>query len=260
MASKNTPIKEKVPPIVLLKYKPGETIIKGGDFGITIYMIVEGEVEIYIESDDKELSIVTIGPGEVIGEMVFLTGTASRRTASARAVKYTILEAWHPSRLSSEYANSPIILRFMVNQILKRLKNMNRMVMELEKAKARKKELENYDPWASHRKFYRKQVDIEVMYRTIDAATKAILWGMMKDLSRTGMCLEVPQTNNYKCSHEPGDLFAASSFLPNGKRLDVKMKIVRIHESIDKRVITLGLLFVDLNEHINKKLGFFLMR
>ena len=88
---------EKLPPIVSLKYKPGETIIKGGDYGISIYMIVKGKVEIFIESGQEEIRLATIGPGEIIGEMIFLTGTQARRSASVRAIEYTVLESWHPS-------------------------------------------------------------------------------------------------------------------------------------------------------------------
>ena len=108
----------------------------------------------------------------------------------------------------------PFVLKYMVNQIVKRLNRMNRMVTEIEAAKVKEKERKNYDPWANHRKFYRKKVDIECMYRHVNDKSKMTLWGQMTDLSRTGMCVDVPKTNTFKCSHDPGDLFQSSAFLP----------------------------------------------
>ena len=153
----------------------------------------------------------------------------------------------------------PVTVKYLTNQVLKRLIRMNRMISELESAKAKEKERKSFDPWAKHRKFYRKKVDIECMYRPVQDKDRTSLWGQMKDLSRTGMCLEVPETNSFQCSHEPGDEFLASAFLPTGKRLDVKMKIARAYEPPAKGVLSLGMLFLNLNESIRKTLGFFLM-
>ena len=38
------------------------------------------------------------------------------------------------------------------------------------------------------------------------------------------------------------------------------MKLVRVYESKSDDLLSIGMLFMDLNENINKKLGFFLMR
>lgn len=250
----------KVPPIVRLVYKPGETIIKGGDYGISIYVIVEGLVEIYIESGENETRLGTAGPGETIGEMIFLTGAKSRRSASVRAVEYTVLESLHPDRISHEYSQVPLVVKTMVRQTIRRLKQMNQMIAELDAAKARTEEWKQHDPWTQHRKFYRKKMNLEVMYRPLDDKRKLTMWGAMTDLSQTGMRLEVTKANLFKCSHEPGDKFFASTFLPNGQRIDLKMKIARVYDTHDKNVVSLGLIFFDMNENLNKKLGFFLMR
>jgi c-di-GMP-binding flagellar brake protein YcgR len=137
---------------------------------------------------------------------------------------------------------------------------MNRMITELESAKAKEKARKDFDPWAKHRKYYRKKVDIECMYRPVQDKERVNLWGQMKDLSRTGMCLEVPETNSFQCSHEPGDEFFASAFLPTGKRLDVQVKIARAYDPPKKGLLSFGMLFLNLNESIRKTLGFFLMR
>jgi CRP-like cAMP-binding protein len=64
--------KENMPPIVRLKYKRGELIIKEGDYGISIYKIIKGKVRIFNESGGSEVPLATLGRGEIIGEMTFL--------------------------------------------------------------------------------------------------------------------------------------------------------------------------------------------
>jgi hypothetical protein len=250
--------KSKLPPIVRLTYKPGETIIKGGDFGISIYLIVKGKVEVYIESQKGEISLATIGPGEMMGEMIFLTGNTARRTASVRAVEPTVLEAWHPRRISEEYGAMPLVVRYIVNQVIARLTRMNRMINELESVKAKEKS-GAARTGANERKFFRKAVNIECMYRPLDDKGSRTYWGEIKDMSKAGMLMQVPDTNAARCSHKPGDEFMASAFLPNSKRIDLQVKIAKIYDAPEKNVMSIGLVFFDLSESAKKKLGFFLM-
>jgi hypothetical protein len=251
--------REKLPPIVRLKYKPGENIIKGGDFGISIYQIVDGKVEIFIESGDQEISLNHLGPGEIIGEMIFLAGNQLRRTASARAVETTVLEAWHPAIISQEFNGLPVLLKIMAGQLVRRLQRMNNVVAELETVKHREKEKKPIDPWAGHRAFYRKAVSIKCMYRPVSDNRKTLLPGKIKDISQTGMRLAVSTVNTLSCSHEIDDDFSASAVLPAGKQLDVNAKIVRRYKSDTKETCEFGMKFVNLSPYASQLLGFFLM-
>jgi hypothetical protein len=253
------PNSERLPPIVRLKFNPGETIIKGGDYGISMYQIVEGKVEIYLESGNEEICLAELGPGEMIGEMTFLTGGQARRSASARAVEYTVLEALHPARVQKEFGAMPLILKRMAAQLVKRLNRINKMVGELEASKNRKAKKEAVDPWAAYRKYYRKQVDIECMYRPAADTRKLILWGRIRDISKSGIRLEVPKGNLLTCAHAPGDSFAASAFLPTGKQLDVFVEVVRCSDVSPEGKYVLGMKFYNLNEYNSMILGFFLM-
>ena len=91
------------PPIVNLKYKKGELVIKEGDYGISVYKIVKGAVQTFTHSGDKEVPLALLAPGEVIGEMAFLSKHAEPRSASARAIQDSELEVWHSDLLSKEY-------------------------------------------------------------------------------------------------------------------------------------------------------------
>jgi CRP-like cAMP-binding protein len=250
---------DKTPPPVLLNYKPGETIIKGGDFGISIYIVVNGKVEVYIESGEEEVTLTTLGPGEIIGEMIFLKGNTARRSASVRAIEATVLESWHPAKLTKEFGGMPLILKYMANQVARRLIRMNRMITKLETVKAKIAVRDQHEPWVKHRKFYRKEVNIECMYRPVRETSHINLWGHIKDLSKSGMRLDILESNTYRRSHKPGDEFMANAILPSGQRLDVPTMIARIHEPPAKGVLSMGMTFTKIDQNLNKTLGFFLM-
>lgn len=64
-------IKDIVSSLKLKKFPPGHTIIKKGDPGINLFIIVSGKVEIL---GDDELTITFLEKGEVFGEMSLLSG------------------------------------------------------------------------------------------------------------------------------------------------------------------------------------------
>ena len=55
-------------------YKPGETIVKSGDEGDAMYILLEGVADVFIEKDGKMIKIDRLSPGQFFGEMALLTG------------------------------------------------------------------------------------------------------------------------------------------------------------------------------------------
>ena len=100
----------------ILKYRKGEQIIKHGDYGISIYIVLRGRVEVFRESEGREIPLAFLGPGETIGEMTFLDKKAEVRSASARATEDSELEVWHPSILAKKYEEVPPVLKIMIDQ------------------------------------------------------------------------------------------------------------------------------------------------
>lgn len=64
-----------------IDFKSREKIIKQGDDGDSLFIILEGTVEVWIEiAGGKEIEVARMGPGKFFGEMSLLTGEA--RTAT----------------------------------------------------------------------------------------------------------------------------------------------------------------------------------
>lgn len=72
------------------RYRPGERIFTEGDPSSALYLVKQGEVEIFQERDEADEEVLkTLGDGEIFGELALCL--ESRRTASARATTETFL-------------------------------------------------------------------------------------------------------------------------------------------------------------------------
>lgn len=64
-------------------YRDGEILVRQGAAGDCMYVIQEGQAEIFVEREGREVLLRTAGPGEVIGEMAIFERVV--RSASVRA-------------------------------------------------------------------------------------------------------------------------------------------------------------------------------
>ncbi len=65
-------------------YKDGDVIVRQGDTGDSMYVIQEGQAEVVVEKEGREVRLRTIGQGEFIGEMAVFEREV--RSATVRAV------------------------------------------------------------------------------------------------------------------------------------------------------------------------------
>jgi CRP/FNR family cyclic AMP-dependent transcriptional regulator len=125
------PETRKIPPIVHLSYSKGELILKEGDYGISIYKIVKGNVRIFRMLGEHKITLATLGKGEVFGEMTFFNFLLEPRSASVEAMGDVVLEVWHSALLADEYKRISPMLRYVLKQTLSRLLKLNKVVSDL---------------------------------------------------------------------------------------------------------------------------------
>jgi CRP-like cAMP-binding protein len=65
-------------------YGDGEVLIRQGETGDCMYVIQEGEVEILVEKDGREVRLGVRGQGDIIGEMAIFEREVRSATARAR--------------------------------------------------------------------------------------------------------------------------------------------------------------------------------
>ena len=68
----------------VIRFEAGEVIVRQGDPADAVYIIVEGEAEVWVASDKgSEIQLNTMGPNTIFGEIAVLT--QGRRTTTVRA-------------------------------------------------------------------------------------------------------------------------------------------------------------------------------
>ena len=249
--------------VTVLKYKKGEQIIKQGDYGVSIYIILNGYVEVFRESDRADIVLGTLGPGDIFGEMIFLNKGVEVRSASVRALQDSEIEVWHPDELAKKYEEIAPVLKAMINQVLRRLLRMHKLLDKLASKTSGQRETKEDKKLSkeSRRRYYRKNVDIPCDCLPLHAGKdfRNPMKGRIKNLSMTGLRMEVPSTNPSYAAHEIGQSFRIETVLPNDQPLKLTAKIVNVHKQEGR--LRLGMQFHDLPDYdgTRKTLWFFML-
>src|SRR5690625_724409 len=64
-------------------YLKGATLTRQGSIGETLFIVVSGEVDVWLEEASQRHRVAVVGSGEVLGEMSLLTGEPRRATLTA---------------------------------------------------------------------------------------------------------------------------------------------------------------------------------
>jgi CRP-like cAMP-binding protein len=105
-------------------FEAGATIMRQGDPGNFAYLILEGEVDIFVEIPVGRIHMSTLGRGNTIGELGAFTDMP--RTATAVARTDLVLLRTDREGLMSLAADFPVIAVTIVSELGQRLHSMNR--------------------------------------------------------------------------------------------------------------------------------------
>ena len=100
----------------------GETIIREGEPGTTLYIVVEGRVEVQVVG----IAVATVGPGGIVGELAVLTGQPHSATVVARTTTWlTPIDGRHVAHLVQ---TSPYFAPQLLEQLSERLGEAYRLI------------------------------------------------------------------------------------------------------------------------------------
>lgn len=103
------------------RYGRGHTIFTRGDPGDRAYIILDGTIDLVIDSPDgRELILSRLGPGEHFGEMALVDD--HRRSASARAASATELVVVLRQTFLEALDEQPEIARHIIRSLVQRLR------------------------------------------------------------------------------------------------------------------------------------------
>ena len=96
------------------RYGRRETLWHEGDPGDTLHLIDSGRIAIRVGTPLGDTATVTVlGPGDVLGELALLEGTAGRRSASAVALERTETLVLHHGAFDDLRREHPTVERFL---------------------------------------------------------------------------------------------------------------------------------------------------
>ena len=111
-------------------FQKGQILVKQGDSGLGLYILVSGKVEILKRtSTGEELEIAVLGPGDFFGEMTVLD--SSPRSADVIALEDTkclLLTAWEFKARLEEH---PEIALKVLPVVVKRFRETNEKLIAL---------------------------------------------------------------------------------------------------------------------------------
>jgi CRP-like cAMP-binding protein len=101
------------------EFKPGDVIFRENDMADSLYVVMDGEVEVYRQTTKGEASIAVLGPPEVFGEMGLLLesrlrSASVRARSAARLAKIPV----NPIVLSRKYADPKDTITLLGNVML----------------------------------------------------------------------------------------------------------------------------------------------
>lgn len=111
-----------------LKLSPGEPIIWAGEKNTDIFILIEGKLEILVADDGSSSHVGSISPGEMFGEMAFITREA--RSATVRALKPSDCFILKGSDLRPMAFNHPALLVQMARTLADKLNRASRQIAQ----------------------------------------------------------------------------------------------------------------------------------
>lgn len=105
-------------------YRPGQTLFHEGDQAWAAFLIESGSVEILRNTvDGDEVTLATVGAGDLIGEMGLIDNEP--RSASARAKTLTVVQVISEQNFARLLAGAEPGLVALLKVLLRRLRSAN---------------------------------------------------------------------------------------------------------------------------------------
>lgn len=109
-----------------IEYKKGEILFREGDVSKDLYIIQNGIVKIFKETEGQRLPIALVHAGQFVGELSFFDGKP--RSASAEAATDIKVIKLDQSKLEKEIKKLPSWLLVLIRSIADRMRQADELV------------------------------------------------------------------------------------------------------------------------------------
>lgn len=112
-------------------YEDGDVIIHEGDVGNCMYVVQEGQVEVYVHRGEDEIILNVLLPGSFFGEMTLFDKDV--RSASVRALGPVRILTVDRKNLMRRVHEDPALAFRLVEMMSHRIRRQTKMIIELER-------------------------------------------------------------------------------------------------------------------------------
>ncbi len=110
-------------------YQAGEPIVRQGDTGDCMFVVQEGEVEVVLEKDGKEVKLATRGAGDFFGEMALFEKEV--RMATVRSVGQARVLTVDKKNFVHRIHDDPSLAYKMIQSMSQRIRELSTEVARL---------------------------------------------------------------------------------------------------------------------------------
>ena len=120
----------------VLRVGPGKVVIAAGQPNQRLYLVLEGELSVRLESFDNA-PVATIGKGEMFGELSVIDGgTTSAFVVTETACRIVGLDG---DNLWELFRRTPYVAHNLLNTLAQRIRNSNNVMEDLQRQLAEAK-------------------------------------------------------------------------------------------------------------------------
>jgi CRP/FNR family cyclic AMP-dependent transcriptional regulator len=109
--------------IKVVSLPQGHILFRQGDKGDVAYVVNDGAVGIYRETNGRKVLLATVRKGELFGEMAVLDGSA--RMATAYALSHCTLTTISAENISSKLKRADPFMRTLIQMLLNNLRSVH---------------------------------------------------------------------------------------------------------------------------------------
>ena len=110
-------------------YQDGEIVVRQGDSGNCLFVIQEGQVEILVEQEGREILLRDLGPNELIGEMAVFENEV--RSATARARGTARILTLDKKNFLQRISEDPSLAFRIIETMSRRIRDLSQQIAEL---------------------------------------------------------------------------------------------------------------------------------
>ncbi|MGE5275725.1 MAG: cyclic nucleotide-binding domain-containing protein [Acidobacteriota bacterium] len=115
-----------------IEFGPGQYLFRQGEDGDRMFVVLEGEVEILLQQDGRQVRIAGCGVGDYLGEEVILE--RGKRSADARAVTKVRVLAVDRRNFLRRASKDPTLVFRIVQQLNRRVRELGVELARLQAA------------------------------------------------------------------------------------------------------------------------------